>query len=378
MELSRFIAASSPQPPALEEIEPSLFPAGMRPPRIVALGGGTGLPIVLRGLRSAMFSSRRDTPPRWRRDLLTALVTVADDGGSSGRLRRAYGILAPGDVRNCLVALAEDAQRAAMFDFRFSGGDGVAGHNLGNLVLAALSQLEGHFPAAVERAGEMLGIRGRVVPATGADVRLLAELEDGSQVEGESRIAAAAAGRPIRRVRLVPAAADALPEARAALADADLVVIGPGSLYTSLIPVLLVRGIAREIERSGARVVLVMNLMTEPGETDGMTAADHVRALRRHAPRLPIHDVLLAAGPISPRARAAYAAYGAQPVAADLAALRALGCRPLRRRMVAARGRLRHEPGRLAAAVLRLAAERCGGRLDEEVGRGHLRRVSGA
>jgi uncharacterized cofD-like protein len=265
-----------------------------------------------------------------------------------------------------------------MFDFRFRGSDGVAGHNLGNLVLAALSQLEGHFPAAVERAGELLGIRGRVVPATGADVRLRAELEDGSQVEGESHIAAAAAGRRIRRVRLVPGDADALPEARAAIADADLVVIGPGSLYTSLIPVLLVRGIAREIERSGARVVVVMNLMTEPGETDGMTAADHVRALRRHAPRLPIHDVLLAASPISARVRAAYAAYGAEPVAADLAALRALGCRPLRRRMVAPRGPLRHEPCRLATAVLRLAEERRGGGLDEEIGRGHFRRVSGA
>jgi uncharacterized cofD-like protein len=368
MELSRFIAASSLPSPAFDEIDPSLFPARTRP-RIVALGGGTGLPVVLRGLRSAMFPSRQGTPPCWRRDLLTALVTVADDGGSSGRLRRAYSILAPGDVRNCLVALAEDARRAAMFDFRFRGSDGVAGHNLGNLVLAALSQLEGRFPAAVERAGEMLGIRGRVVPATGADVRLVAELADGSQVEGESRIAAGAAGRPIRRVRLVPGGATALPEARAAIADADVVVIGPGSLYTSLIPVLLVRGLVKEIERSGARVILVMNLMTEPGETDGMSAADHVRALLRHAPRLPIHDVLLAAGPISPRVRAAYAAYGAKPVAADLAALRALGCRPLRRPMVAARGWLRHEPRRLAAAILGIAAERRSGQADEEVRR---------
>ena len=358
-------------PPSPNEApnEGEFFPGGARPPRVVAIGGGTGLPVLLRGLRSMMFPPGQGMPPSWRRDLLTALVTVADDGGSSGRLRRAYGVLAPGDIRNCLVALAENTQAAAMFDFRFEGSDGVAGHNLGNLILTALSHLEGRFPEAVERAGEILGIRGRVLPATDSDVRLLAELADGSRVEGESRIAAAR--RRIRRVRLVPAAAAALPQARAAIADAELVVIGPGSLYTSLIPVLLVRGIAEAIRRSGARVLLVMNLMTEPGETDGMTAADHVRALRRHAPGLPIDDVLLAASPISPRVLAAYAACGAEPVAADLHALRALGCRPVRQRMVTARGRIRHEPRRLAAAVLGAAEEHRAGRQREQTREGH-------
>jgi uncharacterized cofD-like protein len=325
-----------------------LLPGGASPPRIVAIGGGTGLPVLLRGLRSALFPER--ALPHWGRDLITALVTAADDGGSSGRLRRAYGILAPGDVRNCLVALAEDPRMAAMFDFRFDGSDGVAGHSLGNLILAALSRLEDRFPAAVERAGEILGIRGRVLPGTGENVRLLAELADGTRVEGESRIAGAR-GR-IRRMRLVPEEVPALPEAMRAIAGAELVVIGPGSLYTSLIPVLLVRGIAAGIARSGARVVLVMNLMTEPGETDGMTAADHVRALRHHAPGLPIHDVLLTATPISARLLRAYAASGARPVAADLAALRALGCRPVRRQIVALGGKIRHDPHRLAAAVL--------------------------
>ena len=333
--------------------EETLFPRGTRPPRIVAIGGGTGLPVVLRGLRAALFPAPHRGLPHWRRDLLTALVTVADDGGSSGRLRRAYGMLAPGDIRNCLVALADDAQRAAMFEYRFDGGDGLGGHCLGNLILAALSRLESRFPAAVEQAGEILGIRGRVLPATTTDVRLLAEMADGRQIEGESRIAAAR-GR-VRRIRLVPDPAPALPEVLAAIADAELVVIGPGSLYTSLLPVLLVQGIAEEIARSGARVVLVMNLMTEPGETDAMTAADHVRAIQRHAPRMRIHDVLLASTPIPSRLLGTYAALGARPVTADLAALRALGCRPVRRKMLGAGDRIRHDPQKLAAAVLRSA-----------------------
>jgi uncharacterized cofD-like protein len=326
-------------------------------PRVVAIGGGTGLPVLLRGLRSALFPAADSAAPHWGRDRLTALVTVADDGGSSGRLRSAYGILAPGDIRNCLVALAADPRMATMFDFRFDGSDGsdgLAGHSLGNLILAALSRLEDRFPSAVDRAGEMLGIRGRVLPATTADVRLRAELADGSHVEGESRIAAVR-GR-VQRIRLVPDDAPALPEAQRAIAAAELVVIGPGSLYTSLIPVLLVRGIAEEIARSGARVVFVMNLMTEPGETDGMTAADHVRALRRHAPALPIHDVLLTTAPIPPRLLAAYAASDAQPVVADVAALRDLECRPVLRRILAAGDKIRHDPRRLAAAVLRAAA----------------------
>jgi len=329
---------------------------GARPPRTVAIGGGTGLPVLLRGLRAALFAAPPGARSPRGRELLTALVTVADDGGSSGRLRRAYGILAPGDIRNCLVALAENARTAAMFDFRFDGGDGLAGHSLGNLILAALSRLEDRFPAAVARAGEFLDIQGSVLPATGADVRLLAELADGSRVEGESRIAAAR-GR-IRRVRLVPDDVLALPEAQRAIAEADLVVIGPGSLYTSLIPVLLVRGIADEIARSGARVVLVMNLMTEPGETDGMTAADHVRAVRRHAPSLPIHEVILETTPISTRLLASYAALGARPVIADLAALRALGCRPVLERTLAVGDKIRHDPHRLAAAVIRVAGQR--------------------
>ena len=356
----------SARPPAREGagVRSGLMPRGARRPRIVAIGGGTGLPVLLRGLRAALFPAPSRPLPYREDDLLTALVTVADDGGSSGRLRGAYGILAPGDIRNCLVALTENAQRAAMFDFRFEGGDGLAGHSLGNLILAALSRLEDRFPAAVDRAAELLGIHGRVLPATGADVRLRAELADGRQVDGESLIAAAR-GR-IRRLRLVPDEAPALPEAQRAIAAADLVVIGPGSLYTSLIPVLLARGITEEITRSRARVVLVMNLMTEPGETDDMTAADHVRALLRHAPGLPVHDVILTARPIPSHLLETYAACGARPVVPDLASLRALGCRPVPRQLLAVGNKIRHDPDRLAAAVLRVAAQHGARRRIEE------------
>jgi len=310
---------------------------------------------VLRGLKQTLFPSEWLKVPRRGRDRLTAIVTVADDGGSSGRLRSAYGLLAPGDIRNCLVALAEDRRLATMFDYRFDGGDGVAGHSLGNLILAALCRLEDRFPAAVQRAGEILGIRGRVLPATATNVHLVAELADGRTVPGESRIAAAR-GR-IARIRLVPDDAVALPEARRAIAASDLVVIGPGSLYTSLIPVLLLRDLSDAIARSGARVALVMNLMTEPGETDGARVHDHVLAIRRHAPRMPIHDVLVNSAPIPSRLTERYAAEGAVPIAPDVHALHALGCRAVRADLLAPGHLVRHDPDKLARAVLELAQE---------------------
>ena len=326
-------------------------------PRVVALGGGTGLPIVLRGLKDRLFSSgRRWVAPR-DRGRLTGIVSVADDGGSSGRLRRDYGVPAPGDARNCLVALAScDPALAAIFDYRFEGNGGLGGHSLGNLILTALSRLEVDFAGAVERAGQVLGVRGRVLPSSLDGVSLLAEFEDGSRVAGESRIASAR--RPIRRVWLRPAAARALPEAREAIQRADLVVIGPGSLYTSLIPVLLVKDLAASIARSGARVVLIMNLMTEPGETDGYTAADLLLALRRHAPRVPIHDVLLNGAPIPADLAARYAAKAASPIDADPSSIRALGCRVARCDLLGRGPKIRHDPRKLARAILELATWR--------------------
>jgi uncharacterized cofD-like protein len=329
---------------------------------VVALGGGTGLPVLLGGLKAALVPAGPRSAPR-SREALTAIVTVADDGGSSGRLRRAYRILAPGDLRNCLLALSDaDPTIAALFDFRFDGdgeGDGgLGGHSLGNLILTALARLERDFPAAVARAAELLSVRGRVLPATADDVTLVAELSDGRAVRGESRIAAA--GRPIRRVHLEPPGVRALPEACAAVAAADLVVLGPGSLYTSLAPPLLVPDLAGAIAASRARVVLVMNLMTEPGETDGYGAVEHVEALRRHAPALEIHDVVLNSAPIAGRRADRYAAERARPIPAELERLQALGYRPVARDLLGPGPLIRHDPHKLAGLLLELAGRRTG------------------
>ncbi|MGH9749978.1 MAG: gluconeogenesis factor YvcK family protein [Candidatus Polarisedimenticolia bacterium] len=326
-------------------------------PRVAALGGGTGLPIVLRGLKS--FLPAADGSPGGRRDAgrLTAIVTVADDGGSSGRLRRAYGLPPPGDLRNCLVALADgDRAIASLFSFRFNGrGErGLTGHSLGNLLIAALSDIEGDFLGALDRAATLLRARGRVLPVSLQPLTLYATFADGRTRAGESRITAARG--TIRRVALRPAAAVALPQAVAALRRADLIVLGPGSLYTSLIPVLLVPGIAAAVARSGARVVLVLNAMSEPGETDGHTAADFVRALRRHSPGLRIDDVLINTAPIPAAVLRRYAAAGARPIPAAPRALAGLGCRVAWRDLLGAGAVVRHDPDRLAAALLDLAA----------------------
>lgn len=330
-------------------------PAG---PRVVAIGGGTGLGVLLRGLKGALFPAGWRWDSRRDRDRLTAIVTTADDGGSSGRLRQAYRVVPPGDIRNCLLALSDAGPTlTSLFDFRFSGAGepGVGGHNLGNLILTALSQLKCDFLRGVESATELLAVRGRVLPATLADVTLVAEFADGTEVEGESRIAALR--RTIHRVRLEPEGACPLPDARRAIASADLVVLGPGSLYTSIIPVLLVRQLTRAIARSHARVVLVMNLMSEPGETEGYTPGEFVRTIRRHAPFLPIHDVLLNTAPIPQPLQARYAAHGAHPIAPDTESLHAMGCRPVARDLVGSGLKIRHDPDKLARAVLDLAPE---------------------
>jgi uncharacterized cofD-like protein len=333
-------------------------PKGAKPgrPRVVALGGGTGLPVLLRGLKTALFPPGARRAPAHDRERITGVVTVADDGGSSGRLRRAYGVLPPGDIRSCLLALSEgDPALEAIFSYRFNGNgaSGAGGHSLGNLIIAALQLMEGDFRRAVERAGGILKVRGRVLPATLERVTLGARFSDGSRIDGESRIAAAR--RSIRRVELAPRGARALPEALEAIAAADVVALGPGSLYTSLIPVLLVRGIADAIARSGARVVLVMNLMTEPGETDGCTAADVVVALRRHAPCLPIHDVLLNSAPIPRHRLRRYAAWGSETLSADPEAIGAMGCRPIERDLLGPGPAVRHDPVRLGRAILEAA-----------------------
>lgn len=321
-------------------------------PRIVALGGGTGLGVLLQGLRSLWFPY--GSPLGQDRERLTAVVTVADDGGSSGSLRRAFRVLAPGDIRNCLLALSDaDPALQALFNYRFQGE--IGGHSLGNLMLTALTLLEKDFAKAVELANRLLMVRGRVLPATADDVELRAEFADGSYAMGESCISSL--GRSIHRVSLVPADVRALPEALDAITNADLVVIGPGSLYTSLLPTLLTGGMAEAIAESKAKVALVMNLMSEPGETDGYRAADVLDALHSHVPQLAIDRVLLNAIPIPNEHLRRYAADGSAPITAVPGSLRAEGHRAIYRNLLGEGPLIRHDPGKLAKALLDIAIE---------------------
>jgi uncharacterized cofD-like protein len=329
--------------------------------RVAALGGGTGLPVVLQGLKHALLPRRWRRVPPGERGRLVGIVTVADNGGSSGRLRSAYHVLAPGDVRNCLVSLADgDEWLSELFQYRFPRGRELGGHNLGNLILTALAQVGGGFDRAVDRAAELLATRGRVLPSTLDQVDLVADLADGTRLVGEARIGGARS--PIRQLRLDPPEPAVLPEAGEAIRRADLVVIGPGSLYTSLLPNLLVPGVAEALSQSRGRVVLVMNLMTEQGETAGYTAAEHLRALRRHLPGLVVHDVVINTAPIEARTAERHLADGEVPVSSDVEELQALGCRVWGRDLLAAGPGIRHDEQKLGALLLELAAagERAG------------------
>ncbi len=328
---------------------PVALATGTPPLRIAALGGGTGLPRVLAGLAPGL------EPEEDRRVELTAIVTTADDGGSSGELRRAYGVPAPGDVRNCLVALAAGPNPlAGIFQHRFEGGGGLHGHTVGNVVLAALAQRLGDFGSAVAAAGELLGVRGRVLPASAGPVELLARLEDGRIVRGESALARAR-GR-VAELRLVRPA-DADPAAIEAVLAADLVVLGPGSLYSSVLASLLARGMREALRATTATRVLVVNLFTQPGETDGFSAADHARALRRHLGDV-VDVALVHRGPLPAAIARAYADEGAAPVVLDRAALEALGVVPVVVDLLAPGEVGRHDPQKLARALLAIARAR--------------------
>jgi len=334
---------------------PSEHQPRRRLPRIVALGGGSGLPALLLGLKRAYFATP-SIDAAADASLLTAIVTMADDGGSSGRLRRHYQVPPPGDIRNCLLALADaDPRVLALFDFRFSGHGDVGGHSLGNLILTALGEIERNFHAGVQHGASLLGVRGQVVPATDEPVTLSAEFVDGSTADGESAIAGTK--RLIRRLTLHPRDASALPAAVRAIDAADAVVIAPGSLYTSLIAILLVQDIAAALTRRRVPIIMVMNLMTEPGETDGYTAVDHILAMRRHAPDIALRDVLLQAHPIPPELAPDYASRGSVFVYQDRTLLAAMGYRTIEADMLATGPKVRHDPDKLAAAVVRCALE---------------------
>jgi uncharacterized cofD-like protein len=288
---------------------------------------------------------------------LTAVVTVTDEGGSSGRLRRDFRILPPGDIRNCMVALAEDEQLLTqLFNYRFSSGHGLRGHNLGNLFLTALTHLTHDFAKAVRLSSEVLAIRGEIFPATLSDVHLKATRTDGTAVQGERSITRTRV--PIRRLQIIPSRCRPLPETLDAIRQADLITLGPGSVYTSLVPNLLVQGISREIARSSAVKVLVCNLMTQPGESRGYSAADHVRALHLHAGRKLFDYIVLNTRPLSDALLKRYAAERAEPVALDLEAVRRLDVKPLCANLLIEDRVARHDSHRLAQLLLALAKPR--------------------
>ena len=239
-----------------------------RGPHIVAIGGGTGLSVLLSGLKTYT-------------DNITAIVTVADDGGSSGRLRRELGVMPPGDFRNCLVALSDDESLVAeLFQYRFDQGEGLEGHSFGNLFIAAMTGVTGSFEQALLESSKVLAVHGRIIPATWSHIDLTARLSDGTHVHGESNIAVR--GGSIDEVHIEPSDIQANPEAIDAIAQADLILVGPGSLYTSIMPNLLVPGVMQALEASSAQTIYLCNVATEDGETGGFTMADHVRTLQRH------------------------------------------------------------------------------------------------
>ena len=318
--------------------------------RIVAIGGGTGLSTLLRGLKNHLAPRQQENSRRPICDL-AAVVTVTDDGGSSGRLRRDYSVLPPGDIRNCMVALSEDeALLGRLFQYRFQSGRGLRGHSFGNLFLTALSHVTGDFTRAVRVSSEVLAIRGRIYPSTNQLVSLEAMLENGKVIAGETRISATRVR--IRRVRLVPRKVKPVPEVLKAIAAADLILLGPGSLFTSIIPNLLVSGIAEALEKSTATRIYVANLMTQPGETLGYTLVDHVRAIHQHTGRQIIDWVVFNNQPLAPDVLRRYKSQDAEPVVVDQGELLRMGMRCLFDNLLEVHGVVRHNSNRLAALLM--------------------------
>jgi uncharacterized cofD-like protein len=320
------------------------------PPRVgavVAIGGGSGLSVLLRGLKHHVASGELEN--------LTAVVTVADDGGSSGRLRRDLGLPAPGDIRSCIVALADDeGLLSRLFQYRFGGGEELSGHSFGNLFLAALAGVTGDFYQAIVETEHILSVRGRILPATLCSVHLHGVGESGREYRGESAVGRAS--EPLARLELEPADCPAFPGAIDAIRAADLVVLGPGSLYTSILPNLLIPGIREAIEETRARVLLLMNLMTQPGETDGMDALAHLEAIQRWAGPGLIDAVLVNATPPRLPLLNLYEKEGAAPVLVDERRLAEHGVEVAVADLLEDGALIRHDPAKLAREVLAVAA----------------------
>ncbi|WP_328597382.1 gluconeogenesis factor YvcK family protein [Heliobacterium mobile] len=311
-----------------------------RGPKVVVIGGGTGLSVMLRGLKE--YTSN-----------LTSIVTVSDDGGSSGRLRDDFGIVAPGDIRNCLVALADtESDMDQVLNYRFQQGEGLKGHNLGNLLLAGAAESAGSFEKAVSLMSRILAIRGRVWPSTLSNITLCAELADGSHVRGETAITSAEAA--IKRVYLDPVDCVPLAQTLQAIEEADAIILGPGSLYTSVIPNLLVQDICQALHKSQATKIYVCNVMTQPGETDGYTASRHVAAIHRHCGPGLVDAIIVNTEAVPKVLLHKYEEKGQKPVVIDVKYLEKQGCKVIRARLINKQNLVRHDPIRLAQAIMSL------------------------
>lgn len=310
-----------------------------RGPKIVAVGGGTGLSMLLKGIKNITNN-------------VTAVVTVGDDGGSSGRLREDMGILPPGDIRNCIAALADDEDLITkLFQYRFKSGEGLEGHSFGNLFLTALCAITGDMVRAVKESSNVLSIRGRVLPSTLDDMKLVAEMEDGRIIHGESNIPEAHG--KIKRLFTNPRKCRALEDVIVAIKEADLIILGPGSLYTSVIPNLLIEEISQEIVKSHAKKIYVCNIMTQPGETDNYTVSDHVRALMQHANSKNIIDAVLVNDCIPANLAKKYELAGSYPVKIDFENLKKLGVTLFPKKLIedSREGYVRHSSNRVARAI---------------------------
>jgi len=345
--------------------EPS--PAGQeglpsaRPLRVVAIGGGTGLSTLLRGLRRHVTVPAPATAPTGLISDLAAVVTVTDDGGSSGRLRKGFNMLPPGDLRNCMVALSEEEDLLSqLFSHRFRKGDALEGHNFGNLFVAALTEITGDFGHAIELASKILSTRGRIYPVTTANATIVARMEDGSLVRGETKITKSLLR--IDELMLDPPDAAPLPETLEAIERADLITVGPGSLYTSLITNLLVQGIPEALAASRAVRVYICNLMSEANESLGLTASEHIERIYNHT-HAPIFDyALVNTAPFSTETLTRYAAEAAAPIEADIARIEALGVRCIAGSFAVEGKLVRHAADRVTGALLALGQAGLAGR----------------
>ena len=323
---------------------------------VVAIGGGTGLSTLLKGLKRYVLTPTLANSGQLAIRELCGVVTVTDDGGSSGRLRKELNMLPPGDIRNCIVALSEDeALLSRLFQHRFQRGSGLEGHSFGNLFLAALTSITGDFAEAVRLSAEILLTRGHIFPATTSNVELEALMEDGTRVRGETRITASKG--KIRELCMIPPDAGPLPQTLEAIAGADLITIGPGSLFTSLIPNLLVPGISQALVESRAVKVFVCNLMTQANESLGLTAADHIRALTAHAGAQLFDYALINRKPASEEMKAKYALEGASQIVVDLETVEGLGVCPVLGDYLDEGATARHATERVAKDLMALMAQ---------------------